>query len=47
MFAVSTYEEVIDHERFVENQEIVVLLFVEANESGRYGYCSRIRIYPL
>ena len=29
MFAVSTYEEVIDHERFVENQEIVVLLFVK------------------
>ena len=29
MFAVSTYEEVVDHERFVENQEIVVLLFVK------------------
>lgn len=29
MFAVSTYEEVIDHERFVENPEIVVLLFVK------------------
>src|SRR5699024_9495879 len=24
-----SYEEVIDHERFVENQEIVVLLFVK------------------
>lgn len=31
MFAVSTYEEIEENERNVENQEIVVLLFVKPN----------------
>ena len=33
MFAASTYEEVVEHERRIENMEIVVFLFVKANES--------------
>ena len=32
MFAASTYEEIIDIERQVENQEIVVFLFVKPND---------------
>ena len=28
MFAASTYDEIIEYERLIENQEIVVLLFV-------------------
>lgn len=29
MFAASTYEEVVEHERRIENMEIVVFLFVK------------------
>ena len=29
MFAASTYDEIIEYERLIENQEIVVLLFVK------------------
>ena len=29
MFAASTYEEVVDYERRIENKEIVVFLFVK------------------
>ena len=37
MFAVSTYEEIIEKEKQVENQEIVVFLFVKPNSPNEYN----------
>ena len=32
MFAATTYEEIIEHERMVENKEIVVFLFAKSTD---------------
>lgn len=45
MFAASTYEEIIEYERRIENMEIVVFLFVKPTSQDAIDIVHSIRFF--